>query len=237
MKKFTALVVTLLTMGLLFAQTKSLDKNSAFYIYIKGSKTTLTSSEELDYAKSFERAIYDKYNNDEFEWDEQFTTIKQSLKNKIDQADLDSTYTIVTSVEFGDYDFTNEGFPVSIGEGTFFPFEHFDNWTSITSGSTLDKKIALKLDSFEKYNFLAMPKAEGKAFLQSRKSNSGYVNRDITLQITYKIAKFDSKEYKAFKDLALSNDYLPIVGIIENIEAYDATNSRNVKKIGELTKK
>ena len=237
MKKITALVVTLLMAGVLFAQTKSLDKNSAFYIYMKGSKTTLSSNEELDYAKSFERSTYNKYKNDEFEWDEQFTAIKQSLKNKIGEADLDSTYAIVTGVEFGDYDFTNEGFPVSIGEGTFFPFGRFDNWTSTSSGSILGKQIALKLDSFEKYNFFAMPKADAKTFLQSRKSNSGYVNRDITLQITYKLAKFDSNEYKDFKDLALSNDYLPLVGIIERIEVYDVSNSRNVKKIGELTKK
>ena len=82
-----------------------------------------------------------------------------------------------------------------------------------------------------------MPKSEAKTFLQGRKSSSGNVNRSITLQITYKIAAFDSKEFKSFKDLALSNDYLPIVGIIEKIEVFDASNSRNVKKIGELIKK
>lgn len=237
MKKFAAFVATLLTIGALFAQTKSLDKNSAFYIYLKGSKTTLTPSEELDYAKSFEHDTYSKYKNDEFEWDEQFSNIKQSLKNKISEADLDSVYTMLTDVNFGDFDFTNEGFPVSIKKDTFFPFKNFDNWGSIKFGSILEKRIALKLDSFEKYNFFAMPKADAKTFLQGRKYGDGIVDREITLLISYRIAKFDSNEYNSFKNLALSNDYLPIVGIIEKIEVYDASNSRNVKKISELIKK
>ena len=42
---------------------------------------------------------------------------------------------------------------------------------------------------------------------------------------------------KNFEKIALSNDYLPVVGIIENIEVYDASNQRNIKKIGTLIQK
>lgn len=171
MKKFTALIVSLLMVGALFAQTKLLDKNNAYYVYLKGTQTKITEEEYLNYAKVVEWETYRRYSNDEFEWDEQFALLKQ------------------------------------------------------------------KLDSFEKYNFFFMPKSDAKTFLQGRKNSQGDVNRQITLQITYKIAKFDSKEYTAFKELALSNDFLPIVGIIEKIEVYDASNSKNVKKIGELVKK
>lgn len=93
------------------------------------------------------------------------------------------------------------------------------------------------MDAFEEYDFFAMPKTDAKTFLQGRKDSYGSVDRKVTLQITYKIAGFESKEYKDFKDLALSNNYLPIVGIIEKIEVFDAANSRNVKKIGELVKR
>ena len=106
-----------------------------------------------------------------------------------------------------------------------------------SAGSLFKKAVAFKLDSFEKYNFFAMPKSDAKSFLQGRKYSDGSVNRKVTLQITYKIAGFESKEYKGFKDLALSNDYLPIVGIIEKIEVFDTADSRKVKKIGELVKK
>lgn len=237
MKKFTALVVSLLMVGALFAQVKALDKDNGYFIYFKGSNTKITEEEYLNYAKVVEAETYRKYRNDEFEWDEQFTLIKQKLDDSIKNADLDSTYTIVTSVEFGDYDFTNEGFPVTIGEGTFFPIRGFYNDYDATRESLFRKSLGFKLDSFDKYNFFAMPKAEAKTFLQGRKARNGSVDREITLQITYKIAAFDSKEYNSFKDLALSNNYLPIVGIIETIEVYDSSDSRNVKKIGELIKK
>lgn len=237
MKKFTAIVVSLLMAGAIFAQTKSLDKNNGYYIYLKGTNTKLTDEEYLNYAKVVETDTYNKYKNDEFEWDEQFTLLKQKFDKLISDADLSSVYTIVTSVDFGDYDFTNEGFPVSIGEGTFFPLDTFWNSWDATKDSVFRKEIAFKLDSFNTYNFFAMPKSEAKTFLQGRKSSSGKVNRTVTLQITYKIAAFDSKEFKSFKDIALSNDYLPIVGIIEKIEVFDASNSKNVKKIGELIKK
>ena len=238
MKKFTAIVVSLLMAGAIFAQTKSLDTNNGYYIYLKGTNTKLTDEEYLNYAKVVETDTYNKYINDEFQWDEQFTLLKQKFDKLMSDADLSSVYTIVTSVDFGDYDFTNEGFPVSIGEGTFFSIDTFFNsFYYATKDSVFRKEIALKLDSFNTYNFFAMPKSEAKTFLQGRKSSSGSVNRSVTLQITYKIAAFDSKEFKSFKDLALSNDYLPIVGIIEKIEVFDASNSRNVKKIGELIKK
>ena len=237
MKKIAALLATLLMSGALFAQIKAIDKENGYYIYLKGSNAKITDDEYLDYAKLIERDIYSKYKNDEFEWEDQFSKLKIKLNDLIAKADLESTYTVVTAVDFGDYDFTNEGFPVSIGEGTFFPFDYLSHYYDASRNSVFKKRLAVKLDSFEKYNFFSMPKADAKKFLQGRKSGSGYVNREVSLQITYKVASFNSKEYKNFKDLALSNGYLPIVGIIEKIEVYDAADRNKVKKISDLVKK
>lgn len=237
-KKIGTTVISLLLMGsAVFAQTKSLGTENAYYVYLKGTGTKITDEEYLNYAKVVERETYRKYSNDEFEWDEQFSLLKKKFDASIQNADLESEYVIVTGVEAGDYDFTNEGFPVSIGEGTFFPFKTFYYDYESSRASLFRKQVALKLDAFEEYDFFAMPKTDAKKFLQGRKSSNGSVDRNVTLQITYKIAGFESKEYKNFKDLALSNDYLPIVGIIEKIEVFDASNSRNVRKIGELVKK
>ncbi len=116
--------------------------------------------------------------------------IKNKLADKINSTDLNAVYTIVTSVEIGDYHFEKEGFPVAINEGVYFPFERFSGlWSyGISEKSILYKQSAFKLDGFEKYNFIAMPKAEAKKFLQGRKNSWGDVNRNVTLQITYKIA-------------------------------------------------
>lgn len=237
MKKIAVFIAIIFSMVAVFAQTKQLDEKSAFYIYIKGSNTVLSADDEVNYARSFEEATYKKYKNDEFEWDEQFSIIKQNLKKQVEEADMDSTYIIGTTLEFGDYDFTNEGFPITISAGTFFPFNYFNNWYDYKRTSLLHKRMALKLDSFEKFNFFAMPKDEAKTFLQGRKNSYGNVNRKVALQIYYKIAAFDSDEYNCFKDLALSNDYLPLVGIIEKIEVYDMANPKSIKKISELVQK
>lgn len=125
-KKIGGIAISLLLLGsAVFAQAKSLNTESAYYVYLKGSDTKITDEEYLNYAKVVERETYRKYSNDEFEWDEQFSLLKKKFDASIQNADLESEYAIVTGVEAGDYDFTNEGFPVSIGEGTFFPFKTF----------------------------------------------------------------------------------------------------------------
>lgn len=61
MKKFTALVVSLLMVGALFAQVKALDKDNGYFIYFKGSNTKITEEEYLNYAKVVEAETYRKY--------------------------------------------------------------------------------------------------------------------------------------------------------------------------------
>lgn len=80
-----------------------------------------------------------------------------------------------------------------------------------------------------------MEKDVAKAFLQGRKDRYGNVDRNITVQIKYKIASYDSEEYKDFADLAISNNYLPIVGIIESITVYDFSDSNKAIELGTLT--
>ena len=237
MKKSLLVGLLILTsVCFIFGQAKTLDANNGMYIYLNGSKTTLTEDEYLSYAKSIGYSVYNKYKNDEFEWYDQFQTLKQKLDDSVANADLTSTYTIVTSVNFGDYDFSQGGFPVAIGEGTFFPLGTVDKGWNADYKSIFTKTIALKLDAFDSYNFLEMEKDAAKTFLQSRKNSYGNVNREITLEITYKIASYDSAEYKSFANLALANDYIPVVGIIEKIVVYDTTG-RNEKQLGNLIKK
>lgn len=177
MKRTVGVAISLLLVAsTLFAQAKSLDKNNAYYVYLKGTNTKITDEEYLNYAKVVEKDTYDKYINDEFEWEEQFGLLKEKFNKSIQDADLEAEYSIVTSVEFGDYNFTNEGFPVSIGEGTFFPFDTFYYDYKASAGSLFKKAVAFKLDSFEKYNFFAMPKSDAKSFLQGRKYSDGSVN-------------------------------------------------------------
>lgn len=236
-KLFFVGLLILLSVGVVFAQEKVLDAVQGLFIYLKGTETEISEEEYLNYAIAMQTSTYTKYINDEFEWHDQFQILKGKFDESIAAADFSSTYQIVTNVNFGDYDFDKEGFPIIIEAGSFFPLglattksRHLD------SDSVFRKQIAFKLDSFEDYNFFAMPKDTARTFLQGRKNRYGEVNRALTLQINYKIAAYDSPEYKNFEKIALNNNYLPVVGIIESIVVYDTSNKNDIKELGKLTK-
>lgn len=82
-----------------------------------------------------------------------------------------------------------------------------------------------------------MEQKKAKTFLQGRKSSGGNINRKIDLVITYKLVDFDSDDLKIVEEAAEKERYIPLVGTILKIEAFDMSDSDNVRKIGELIKK
>lgn len=218
-------------------EMKILDSEGAFYIYMNLSGTKMTEDLYVDYVKVAENAIYTKYKDDEFEWQDKLAEQKKLCDERIDAADVDSVYTMSTKIEFGDYDFQNEGYKVTIGDGTYFPFDSIQNtkhsWESLSFKSPFKKQIALKLNNFSKYNFFAMPKDTAKAFLQGRKDRYGDVNRKVMAVVKFEIESFNSNDYKNWEKLAKSNDYLPLLGAIQAVEIYDTDNGK-FEKIGDL---
>ena len=85
MKKLILGLLILLSASMMFGQTLTLDADSGFFIYMKGSQTELSEEEYLSYAQGFEKEIYNKYHNDEFEWFDQFQIIKQKCDKKIEE--------------------------------------------------------------------------------------------------------------------------------------------------------
>lgn len=215
----------------LFAQV--LDTKEAFYIYLKGSNYSLTEDDYLNYAEYVETDVFKKYHNDEFEWEDQFAKIKENFDKKISDSGLNKEYTVATKIDFGKYDSEKGGYTVEIPDSTFFPMEQM-NWRA-PFNSIIYKKIALKLDSLSSYNLIPMSKEDAKKLLDSRKSSSGNVDRSVMILVKYKLADFNSNEYKNFEKLALDNGYLPLVGIISEIEVYDTANHKQ-EKIGNLIK-
>lgn len=215
----------------LFAQV--LDTEEAFYIYLKGSNYVLTEDDYSKYAEYVETDVFKKYHNDEFEWEDQFAKLKNNFDKKINDAVLDKEYTIATKIDFGKYDSEKGGYIVEIADSTFFPLDQM-SWRAPIK-SIFYKKLALKLESLSSYNLIPMNKDDAKKFLDTRKLSNGNVDRSVMILIKYKFADFNSKEYKNFEKLALDNGYLPLVGIVSEIEVYD-TSKGNQKKIGNLVK-
>lgn len=234
MKKLLFVVMGILLLTTLFAQTKTIDHTNGYYLYFNMNNTLLTEEEYLNYAKVFKQGTYRQYHNDEFEWEEKYSAIKQELDTMISKADFDAVYSVVSNIELGDYDFTNEGYSVSFDPNSFFPIfkdEYAGYAQYASSGSVFGKIIAIIIDSLETYSILPMPKEEAKAFLQGRKDKNGKVNRSVTMQINYKIVRNNSLTTNSVFD----RYYIPIVGVVESIEIYDTSDSQNIKKIGELT--
>ena len=216
-----------------------LTSETALYSFFKGTGADLTD-EYLPYARVVENSVYTKYKNDPFEWEEQFEKLKNNFNEKVQAVDLDQEYVVSTSIEFGDYDFEAQGYTISIAEGTYFPLKSVDEdingYLSSNAGSDsyFGNAIGLKIQDFEKYNFLAMDKATAKTFLQGRKYSSGNINKRIMISLKYKLAAFDSNEYNTFAATLAQENKIPLVGIIQGeIGVYDQED--NYRKIGELT--
>lgn len=216
-------------------QPVQLESINGFLIYMNLSDTKITEDMYMDYAKTIAQDTFDKYHNDEFEWADQYATLKTEFDKKVNDVNVDQEFTLLMSADFGDYDFTAAGYKLSISPDTIFTYESIiakcgGYGYKIANDSIFRNNIALKLYNLDKYNFFEMPKDEAKNFLQGRKNSYGNINRKVSLVVKYEIAGFNSAEYKSFKKLAEGNDYLPLVGLIKSVEIYDQED--NFKKIG-----
>jgi hypothetical protein len=193
------------------------------YSFLKGTSTDLTDNDIEGYIRDYHNDIYRQYRNNEFEWYDKLEQYRTELNSKMASQDLNMDYVIVTNIEFGDYNFTQSGFPVRISEGTFFPISD-NNRRYLLQG-------ALFLIDFYKYNFFAMERSNASAFIASRTNSGGMVNRQIRLMIYFKLANFTSREYINIQ-AETDKNYFPVAGNISRIEVYD-----NTIKISDLVMK
>lgn len=214
----------------------NLDYQKAFSIWMTGTNQKLNDNQTMWFIKNDYYDTWEKYHADEFEWDDQKATLVKQVNDDLAKNGVfkDTKFYAVTRAEFGEYDFTKEGYTVSIEDGVYFTLyrpSHYGERS--TEENSLPSGMALWLQDLSKYNFMAMPKADAKKFLQNRKKYDGSINRSILLVIHYTIADFSGKDYTAVKAKFAKSRETPILGIISNIEVYDENNN----KIGDLTKK
>lgn len=216
---------------------KVFDPDAAVFYYLKDTHLTVTDDNALDYAKVYKNDIYKKYSGDEFEWADKFAAIKKDFQKRLDDTRLDDKFTVNTDIEFGDYDFDKLGYKISISKGLYFPMHSASSQNDFYShlDSALGKDLTLSLTDFDTYNFLPMAKDEAKAFLQGRKKSSGKIDRDITILIHFMLVDVNSNEYKTA--MKPTDTDIHLVGKITSIEAYDTSDRKNIKKLGEVIQK
>jgi hypothetical protein len=225
MKKIFFVVLSLGFVFNSFSQgsEKSVTYLDCFYSFLRGTNAELTDDLVTRYIRDYHNNIYRQHHNNEFEWHGKIEEYRKELSQKISAQSLDIAYAIVTNVEFNNYDFDKDGFPVNISEGTFFPLDSKER--------TYLNRIGLYLIDLSNYNFFAMERNDANMFIKNRTSNSGRVDRQVRLLIYFKLADFASADYLNISTLMDKNRYYPLAGIISRIEVYDDT-----KKIGGLIK-
>ena len=176
-----------------------------------------------------------QFHEDEFEWEDHKANDVKAIQDEINTFNnyKYKKYYLVTSAEFGKYDFEKEGYPVEIAEGVYFPLERPYNSLATYEEKKSIPSMALWLNGFSKYNFFPMSKDKAKTFQTERKDRYGDIDRKIILVIHYSVEDFNSKQYKEIEKNFANSGYTPVVGNITSIEIYNEKN----KKIGDLIQK
>ena len=238
MKKLLMFLCTSLLCFSIFAQVdwgENLKWKEAFYTYASGENLTLNENQKMFLIKQFFSEDWRQFHEDEFEWEDHKVNDVKAIQDEINTFNnyKDKKYYLVTSAEFGKYDFEKEGYPVEIAEGIYFPLERPYNSLATYGEKESIPSMALWLNDFSKYNFFPMSKDKAKTFQTERKDRYGDINRKIILVIHYSVEDFNSKQYKEIEKNFANSGYTPVVGNITSIEIYNEKN----KKIGDLIQK
>ena len=194
MKKTTCLIFILI-IG--FSQIKSLAQSSlneemAFIHYIK-----LTDQNKKDFSAEylfkFQNDIYDKYWNDEFDFNDKLNSTYLQIASKVKNFNSDVEYALTTTSEFGEYSFEQNMFEFTpFGLGTYFPMVNNPNSYYCQKCKTFTD-INLFFKNGTDIQSLDINPDEASRIVKERKSSSGRVNRDVVIRVHFKL----TSEYEA----------------------------------------
>ncbi|MGI6853573.1 DUF4852 domain-containing protein [Mesorhizobium sp. 1B3] len=184
--------------------------DSVLPVYLKLDSTLMPEDIVDGYMETYRPEVWSKFRNDEFELEEKREETLRMMKDRIAAADASETFIIQSRFEFGDYDFKNEKFDFRpFADGLFFKLDH--------CCTDLPRKIKVSFLNADLVDGIQMAKDEAKAFLNSRKSSGGYVNRTVLAKLSIVM-----KEVPARGDLKSE---------IQSVEIYDNDGRTLITKI------
>lgn len=222
--------------SMLFAEVNFSDPIDIDKLAIAGLKTNIKnidkSSAGLWYLVHLQSQKWDKFRNDEFEIDGAITQAYPLLINDIEkyQSFISSSTNILLSIEFGDYDFSKEGFPLN----NLMSTKHWLQYTGKNVVRPYGGDLHLVFENANNMHLLSMAKDEAKMFLQKRKSGS-YVNRKLTAKYYFKILSIDTPydeiigcSYSKGDNRSCNSLKPKVTSLIEKIEIIDEKNKDKV---------
>lgn len=139
------------------------------------------------YMKIFRKDEWHKYRNDEFELDDKREESLGMMKEKVSSFSLDEEFVLYTNMEFGDYDFERSVFPIKpLSATTYFldtePFSY-----------TFPREYRVYFNNVDKLGDINMSKDEARALVTSRKTQFGTIDRELFVEIKFRVLDFKEK--------------------------------------------
>ncbi|ELQ9312218.1 DUF4852 domain-containing protein [Serratia marcescens] len=153
------------------------------------------------YMNMYRPTVWQKSHNDEFEMEDKRKETIDIIKKKISDMDLNKSFTIMTLLQFGDYDFSKKAFAFTPLTGN--AYYHVDKccYSGITN------TVNVFFDNGDIVNGFPMSEDKAKQFLATRKDKQGSVNRRV-----FSVIDFTMKE---------STEENKIIGHINSVSVYD----------------
>ena len=121
MKKFGFILIFIVSGFFAFAQSSATPVNflRMFYSYLKGNDVELSDVLVEGFIRDYHNDVYTQNRNNEFQWYGILEQYRANMAVEIDRIDLNTSYTVVINANFQNYDFSRNGFPVPVSEGTY----------------------------------------------------------------------------------------------------------------------
>jgi len=136
----------------------------------------------LPYMRAYHRDMWLQYKDDEFEIEDKKSQMVMEMKGLVEAYDETDTYVIRTTVDFGEYNFSAQSWPVDM-----FTKDSYFSESLFESG--MPRHIRVFFSNAETLpRVIPMQKAEAKAFLDSRKGY-GSVDRRLYTRIEFVVKR------------------------------------------------
>jgi hypothetical protein len=129
------------------------------------------------YGKRFDASNYERAIADEFERSRYRERIRTRIADEVKKIDFSEKFSITFQARLGEYSFGSHSFPFE-----FFPDTgaYFQVWQAV-NGNDFNWSVP-------------MPETDASAFVKSRSTDAGVVDRNVIVRITYSVVKKPDRE-------------------------------------------
>ncbi|MDR1226266.1 MAG: DUF4852 domain-containing protein [Prevotellaceae bacterium] len=156
------------------------------FLYYTKQRANEAGSLANEYLYRFQKELYGKGSNDEFEREKMLQTSNALLRDEVQKVDFTQQYYIYTTMEFGEYNFAKKGFPIqkealqSDGSGLI-----------IANSEGQHPPIGLSFSNLKDFQLVSVPEGEASQLIKrvkSRKDVLGNISRKVYAIINFEVS-------------------------------------------------